>query len=150
MLFRSDQNIPFDVPLSVAHGNVVLVDAGRTRYRPLERLNDAPGWLERSPRPRLLEHPLTRQGTVQSAQGQWQTFDPSATAKGAMQWSLRNVKPAIRIWENKSPAAGVSPGPQWLPQPDLLISDRFARHFVVETEEDGRVFLRFEIGRAHV
>jgi predicted phage baseplate assembly protein len=137
-----DQGIPFPFPLSVAYGNVVLADAGRTQLP--ENLLDNPGWSRR--RPRMKEFPLTRQGQSQTPQGQWQVFDPAAPAQAAMQWSLRNVKPAIALWEKQLPAENQVAGPQWQPQQDLLISDRFARDFVVEAEEDGRAFLRFGDG----
>src|SRR5205814_989748 len=53
---------------------------------------------------------------------------------------LRDVQPAIALAE-----AG-NAGQPWLPQRDLLGSDRFAAEFVVESEEDGRAQLRFGDG----
>lgn len=128
--------------ISVARGNVVLADAGRTM--PPENLQTNPGW-DRL-RPRLTERPLTQQGRVSAAQEQWVAFDPTAPAAQAMQWQLRDVRPAIALWENQLPTSGV-PGSRWQPQLDLLNSDRFARDFVVETEEDGRAYLRFGDGQ---
>jgi Baseplate J-like protein len=107
--------------ISVAYGNVVLVDAGRTLNA--EDLSEDFGW-ERL-RPRLQEGPLTQQGYIQDGQNQWVLFDPTASASQAMQWQLRDVDRS------------------WQPQRDLLNSDRFARDFVVETEDDGRAYLRF-------
>ncbi|MEB3358835.1 MAG: putative baseplate assembly protein [Synechococcales bacterium] len=129
--------------ISVARGNVVLADAGRTV--PPENLREAAGWAGRL-RPRLQEHPLTQQGRVPAAKEQWVPFDPTTPAVAAMQWQLRDARPAIALWENQVPQAG-SPGAQWQPQPDLLNSDRFARDFVVEVEEDGRAYLRFGDGQ---
>jgi hypothetical protein len=140
------QGIPFEYPLSVAYGNVVLADAGRSRNLDAnEDIRGNRGWFPHQ-RPRLAEHPLTRQGQVQTAREQSQPFDPEAPAQAAMQWSLRQVKPAIALWEKQVPSDDQPGGPQWQPQQDLLISDRFARDFVVETEEDGRAFLRFGDG----
>ena len=136
------QGVPFDQPLSVAYGNVALVDAGRSRTP--EKLQENPDWQRL--RPRLQEHPLTRQGHMQTADHQWRVFDPEAPANDAMTWLLRDVRPAIALWEKQLPTADRGGGPQWRPQKDLLISDRFARDFVVETEEDGRAFLRFGDG----
>ena len=121
--------------ISVARGNVVLVDAGRSLS--LEDLRENPGWQRL--RPRLKEGPLTQQGYVQDRQRQWVVFDPTAPASAAMQWQLRDARPAIALWENQVGGEGV----RWEPQRDLLVSDRFARDFVVETEDDGRAFLRF-------
>jgi hypothetical protein len=135
--------IPFESPLSVAYGNVVLADAGRTRAP--EVLNDHPDWHRR--RPRLATHPLTRQGYVETNRGNWQPFDVEAPARAAMQWQLRDAKPAIRLWERDVPTDDQPGGAQWQPQPDLLISDRFARDFVVESEADGRAWVRFGQGQ---
>ncbi len=142
--------IPFDLPISnidsqgklidnisVARGNVVLVDAGRSLQA--EKLQENPGW-ERL-RPRLREGTLTQQGYVQNRQRQWRVFDETASATEAMQWRLRNARPAIAVWENQVPN-----GESWKYQRDLLVSDRFARDFVVETEDDGRAYLRFGDG----
>ncbi|WP_225913770.1 putative baseplate assembly protein [Leptolyngbya ohadii] len=75
-----------------------------------------------------------------------------------MRWSLRDTQPAIEVWEaDKAQDKGLDHGlnhgldhgldadsvVRWQVQRDLLNSDRFARDFVVETEEDGRAFLRF-------
>ena len=121
--------------ISVARGNVVLVDAGRSLIS--EDLRENPGWQRF--RPRLKEGPLTQQGYVQDRQRQWVAFDPTAPASAAMQWQLRDARPAIALRENQVGGEGV----RWEPQRDLLVSDRFARDFVVEAEDDGRAFLRF-------
>ncbi|MFB2894815.1 putative baseplate assembly protein [Aerosakkonemataceae cyanobacterium BLCC-F50] len=128
--------------ISVVRGNVVLVDAGRSLSS--ENLQENPGW-ERL-RPRLKEGPLTQQGYVQNRQRQWELFDPTASATNAMQWELRNAHPAIALWENQVPKEDKEAGVIWEYQRDLLVSDRFARDFVVETEDDGRAYLRFGDG----
>ncbi|GAB4367302.1 MAG: putative baseplate assembly protein [Elainellaceae cyanobacterium] len=132
--------------ITVARGNVVLADAGRTLKA--EALNQAPGWNQSRPRPRLQERNLTYQGYVYVRQRQnpWVVFDPQGAASAAMQWQLRDARPAIALWEGQLPGEDGVPVPQWQPQRDLLISDRFARDFVVETEDDGRAYLRFGEG----
>jgi hypothetical protein len=147
--------------ISVARGNVVLVDAGCTIPKPqpnplfqdtelldksLEELWNDTGWNRTRPRPRLKEGPLTQQGYIYNLQSQWVSFDPEQPASTAMKWALRDARPAITVWENTPPTATTEAGPRWESQRDLLISDRFARHFVVETEEDGRAYLRFGDG----
>ena len=119
--------------LSVARGNVVLADAGRTVA--VEDLTQADGW-DRL-RPRLKNRPLTQQGYVRDRQNQWVLFDPKAPASQAMRWEMRNTQPAVQVWEAQDPDL------RWQVQRDLLNSDRFARDFVVETEDDGRAKLRF-------
>ncbi|MDJ0579760.1 putative baseplate assembly protein [Crocosphaera sp.] len=150
--------LPFDVPISrrndqgkleekiyIARGNVVLVDAGRTLSQP-EPLWKNPGW-DSQQRPRLQEEPLTHQGRVYLSDRQrWGLFDAKAPAKNAMEWELRDARPAIYLVETKDQRANRANLPKWSPQPDLLNSDRFAREFVVETEEDRRTYLRFGDG----
>ena len=134
---RDEQERPI-TNLSVARGNVVLADAGRTVAS--EDLTDVTGW-ERL-RPRLQYGPLTQQSYVRNAQDQWVRFDPKAPAAEAMQWSLRDTQPAIAVWEAAPDLTQDAPV-RWQVQRDLLNSDRFARDFVVETEDDGSAFLRF-------
>ena len=114
------------VPISVARGNVVLVDEGETvvddalvpdrvtngRYRP--RLRDG--------------------GIAYSA-----PYDVSATplpsAKASIEQDARRAMPSrLSLWDG---------GEAWTPRRDLLGSDRFAPEFVLETEHDGRAFVRF-------
>ena len=130
------------VPVAVARGNVVLADHGLTVAA--EAL--APLVLGRIYRPRLKEGPVTRQGRARAplgdlvldAFGEPAAFDRDAPAALAMRWEMRDVLPAVHLVD---PAAAA-----WRPQPDLLASDRFARDFVAETEEDGATTLRFGDG----
>jgi hypothetical protein len=131
--------------ISVARGNVVLVDAGRTL--PAEDLSQAVGWQQERPRPQLQEGPLTQQGYRLDSRNQWVTVDPKASAKAAMAWKIKDTQPAIALWEERLPGAPEAPGARWTVQQDLLNSDRFARDFVVETEDDGRAYLRFGDGK---
>jgi hypothetical protein len=123
--------------LSVARGNVVLADHGQTVQETLPALDaDTP---PRRYRPSLSHGPLTQQGRVKSRKGTagLLVVDPEAPASAAMRWEMRHVRPAIRL---------VEPGSEdrpWLPQRDLLGSDRFAREFVAEVEDDERTRLRF-------
>ncbi len=124
--------------LSVAVGNVVLADHGRTvPAETLPKLEaDTPPARYRPP---LERRPLTQQGTIRSRKhpGHLLAVDLEAPATDAMRWEMRHVLPAIRLLE---PGSEDRP---WLPQRDLLGSDRFAREFVAEVEEGGRTRLRF-------
>jgi len=59
-------------------------------------------------------------------------------ATTALSPDVRQAMPAISLRADN--------GEIWLPQRDLLRSDRFAAEFVVETESDGSAFLRFGDG----
>jgi predicted phage baseplate assembly protein len=117
----------------VARGNIVLADHGRTIGG--EQLNAAPKVGQY--RPRLEFKPLTQQGHVPVRRGravEFEPFDEQAPASAAFAWEMRDVRPAIVL----------DPGGQdWRPQRDLLKSDRFAREFVAEVENDGNTYLRF-------
>lgn len=146
--------------VSIALGNVVLVDHGRTvpatalpprtadttnqdgRILDEEKWNQVP---ESQPyRPHLQRPFLTQQGQVrQGGQGRWVAFDPQKSAAAALHWEIRNARPSITLKE-------VNPLNNqefdWTWQRDLLNSDRFAQDFVIETEDDGRAYLRFGDG----
>lgn len=118
--------------ISVVRGNLLLVDHGRTLAPEILDEN-----LSRHRyHPRLKNGPLTQQGSVRDRQGKRQPFDPQAAAIAAQKWNIQNVKPEIVLKEGNTAT-------YWQPQRDLLNSDRFAREFVVETEDDGRAFIRF-------
>jgi hypothetical protein len=127
--------------ISVAHGNIVLADHGKTvRNEPLGQVPDPvvfrpPGAAEDRCseadrvavpprfRPQLQEHPLTHAAPF--------VFPPpSATA--ALRPPARELLPSITLNNDA-----------WRAQYDLLGSDADAHEFVVETENDGTAFLRF-------
>lgn len=128
--------------ISVARGNVVLVDQGRTV---IEVLPPVPEMNSDRHRPRLKYAPLTYQAPIQSATVEVGTVGQSISATEMLQHiPLRDLQPSIRLREADNPSH------RWQPRPDLLISDRFARDFVVEMEEDGHAYLRFgdnQLGR---
>jgi len=152
--------LPFDVKISalnsygqpiqnisVLRGNVVLVDSGRSVPKDTkEDLRDNLNWNNDRPLPRLKESPLTHQGRSLNRHDQTVVFDPDASATSAMIWNLRDVRPAITLWEKQLPSETNDGGPCWEVQTSLLSSDRFARDFVVETEEDRSTYLRFGDG----
>jgi hypothetical protein len=174
-------------PLSVARGNVLLVDHGQTvpawswKQTPKQtakelaeettkKISDQPSQPEHQPpwqqqetklnhngtlldedkynlvpdggryRPRLKRGMLTQRGQVCQQRGQWLPFDPNRSAKHNLTWQLRDVRPCLTLIEHQSYSQQTF---TWIPQIDLLNSDRFARDFVVETEDDGRAYVRF-------
>jgi len=124
-------------PVSLAHGNVVLADHGQTTVQALPAVPAAGRY-----RPALANRPLTQQGTVPGAVAGRRPvlFDPGAAASAAMAWDPHSARPAIFLVQDGEA------GNPWLPQADLLESDRFARDFVAETEDDGTAKLRFGDG----
>jgi len=147
--------------VSIALGNNILVDHGRTIENealgsvPEPRLHypaavgDGCQTAAREPlpprfRPSLAEGPVTRQGTVLRSvlvdgvrRNQRVLFDPDAAASAAMQWSVAGALPAVLLKE------GGGDSTTWLPRHDLLDSHAEDRHFVLETEDDGRATIRF-------
>lgn len=131
---------------SVARGNVVLADHGLSVNEGIGTIgSNAAG---RPDQPVLMYFPLTQQGRardtlnrpVLDSDGEPALFDPLAPAVGAFRWQMRDVLPGIFLVENGDKAN------PWLPRHDLLGSGRFQKHFVVETDNDGRAHLRFGDG----
>lgn len=133
------------VPVSVARGNVGLVEHGRTlpleieesgTPRPREVL--APATAVRF-RPRLGEAGVAPQARVVRSDGSVGDVDPDAPAQRALAMDARNAVPAVYLRE-------VDTGLLWTAQRDLLDGDAFERAFVAEPEQDGFVTLRFGDG----
>jgi hypothetical protein len=148
--------------VSVARGNVVLADHGRTiEGEPLgapepgrESLLPPVSSCERcGPRelvqpparfaPPLLEQPLTQAArssrtTIVAGHRERLFFDPIGSAASALAPDLAFVLPVIELHD--------ASGRRWLPQRDLLSSDAFASEFVAEVAEDGSTGLRFGDG----
>jgi len=131
--------------VSVARANVVLVDHGRTvpgdqpvtAGDPLADVPDA-----RVYRPllaRSLLQPVTQQGRVrQRGTDALVLVDGQASATAAFNTSMEDVRPAVELHDQDRQ--------RWTARRDLLASDRFALEFIVETEDDGRAYLRFGDG----
>jgi hypothetical protein len=117
--------------VSVARGNLVLVDHGRTLDD--EILAEVP---DGEPyRPRLAEPGLTHAAPLPAS------FSPvgpgQSAAAGLLDFSAREALPAVRLSRA---------GQTWQPRRDLLASDRFQTEFVVEMDDAGAAHLRFGDG----
>ena len=133
--------------VSVARGNLVLADHGKTvtEWHPSDPDRPpAPGIStgERAYRLRLREGPLAfrlqpedSDGSVPSARGLANTGVQRSTAQVSL-----DVYTAARALEGPGRAADL---PDWRPEQDLLDSGPFEQVFVVETENDGRAAVRF-------
>jgi hypothetical protein len=113
--------------MSVARGNVVLADHGRTL--PEEALPSTPK--SGSYRPRLGRSDTTYSTSYNAAAAQAQA------ASAVVIQDPRAALPAITLSLNEE---------IWTPHRDLLNSDRFARDFVVEVDNAERAHLRFGDG----
>lgn len=112
--------------ISVARGNVVLADHGKTLVK--QALVPAAAPAEVDYRPRLQHTGITFAVSYD---------DKSAKVKAAsaaLQQDPHKALPAVWLHEG---------GEKWSTQRDLLASDRFAPEFVVEEERDGTAQLRF-------
>lgn len=140
-------------PGARARGNVVLADHGRTRdyvfantatsqavanslhadLRNKTGLWPAEAPAQRAYRPLLVDGPVTRAAD----------YDPmSFRARPACEALLQDAgsaRPQVTLADDG--------GATWLPQPDLLLSNRFADEFTVEARNDGKAELRFGDGR---
>ncbi len=117
-------------PLSVARGNVVLVDQGLT-VGP-ERLADVPRGGRY--RPRLGRRPLTHAQPL---------TDERSPASLALSQDAHAALPSIALAEPDSPQG---PGARWTARQDLLRSKPGDRDFVVEVDDRGAASLRFGDG----
>ena len=79
--------------------------------------------------PRLAKAPLTQAGPP---------FDHALAARAAMQWSLRDVQPAILLTSKAGSDTAL-----WRARRDLLNSSDSAEEFVVEIDNDGTATIRF-------
>ncbi len=144
---QTDSGPQLVLDLSVARGNIVLVDHGLTvADEDLGQIGtDAAGRLER---PVLQSGPLSQQGHARDRYGQpvrdanheLVVFDPQAPAALAFAWEMRDTLPAIHLTENGDTSR------RWLVRRDLLGSSRFERAFVVEMDDYGLAHLRFGDG----
>jgi hypothetical protein len=129
--------------ISVASGNVVLVDHGYTIKN--EELEDVP----RSG----IFYPKLEKKAITFAS----LFIPSLSAYSCI-YSTQNIEevypvikvregPANKILHNDDNHEEDIEINRWWPKRDLLSSDRFAKEFVVEIDNDGVAYLRFGDGK---
>jgi hypothetical protein len=133
--------------VSVARGNLVLADHGRTvtEWHPSDP--DLPQALgvrtgERPYRFRLREGPLGFRLEPEDRDGS------APSARGLANTDVRRAKAQVGLDVYTTARALEGPGrltdlPGWRPKQDLLDSDPFEQAFVVETENDGRAVIRF-------
>lgn len=133
--------------VSVARGNLVLADHGVTlggedlgtvpdpflfmpRPKEVDRCSAfTPQMVPPRFSPRLAKAPLTHAGPP---------YDHADSARRALQWSLRDVQPAVTLTGTKGTETRT-----WTARRDLLNSDAAADEYVAEVENDGSGSIRF-------
>ncbi|TME11264.1 MAG: putative baseplate assembly protein [Chloroflexi bacterium] len=148
LTLENGDQLPID-DVSVARGNIVLADAGRSI--PAETLEPVPASVLSEAlvpsgnrcephnavaiypryRPHLQGRPLTHAVPYDATKS-----PPSASA--VMNWSVSDTLPVIKL----SNSLDLTPK-AWTPLYDLLGSGPTDKYFVVETETDGSAYLRF-------
>ncbi len=130
-----NNDLPYAAGISIARGNLILTDHGQTiADEPHSGAETPPHERQRRAHRLLLnEAPLSFQHAMPKENGALvpaaQLFDFDAGA----------VKPQV----TQLVVGSGAPDDYWQPVPHLLDSDEFARHFAVETDNDGRALLRF-------
>lgn len=122
--------------LSVARGNLVLSDHGRSVAETFPLDPDFEG--ARTFRLRLGEGPLTMQ-----CQGDDEpTTFPPVRERPDLGGDVRTARPAVAMQTSRSGVVRAN----WWPVPDLLSSTEFEHHFVADVDDVGRAVLRFGDG----
>jgi hypothetical protein len=147
--------------VSVARGNVVLVDHGRTEQQDLGPVEEQASFGDCRCDGTFVEwttvpapfHPSLEAAPLTFAEA---APDSAIPASRATQQEVRQALPAVRLAEyrkedtigqNESRAAS---GWRWQAREDLLSSSAEDRHFVAEIDDEGQARLRFgngELGR---
>lgn len=133
--------------ISVARGNVVLVDHGRSRCEDLgpvpagEPVGDCAcdGSVVESRRPPEPFRPALEQAPLTFGQ----PLPADGPAAALIAQDPREALPQLGLREYLGKSAT---GPSWQAQYDLLASAGDQRHFVAEIDDDGRAHLRFGDG----
>jgi hypothetical protein len=137
--------------VSIARGNVLLVDHGRTEredlgpvestdvYGPCTCDGSLVDWTSAPApfRPELQYAPLTFAEPVPSA---------SVSASRAIVQDERRARPVVWLKAYRPQDTTAATGPRWDARDDLLASTAEDRHFVAEMDDDGRAHLRFGDG----
>lgn len=136
--------------VSVARGNVILVDHGKTIEEdldpvPIKETIEVCDCEEMPSETQIIAGPYSpplQQAPLTFAE----PLAPNAPAARTLLQDVRKALPQVRLTSDPAPTGE----PLWLPQADLLDSRYGDQHFVAEIDNDGRAHLRFgdgELGR---
>ncbi|MEE8058315.1 MAG: putative baseplate assembly protein [Pseudomonadales bacterium] len=118
--------------IAIVSGNIVLADHGRSVSGDLSVGGSQAG-------DRVPEHGDYRPYLAESAISYSTPFDAASTAAASVsiQQQTTAAQPQVVLTQGQE---------TWYARADLLDSNRFAQHFVVESETQGRAYLRFGNG----
>jgi len=140
--------------VSVARGNVILVDHGRTVDEPLGPIGTRETLSECACEDSIIESTAVPERFFPGLKHAPLTFGEPLTANVPATETIgqdaRLALPRLTLAEYQVGDAAQASGPTWNSQYDLLASAGDDRHFVVEMDDDGRGHLRFgdgELGR---
>lgn len=147
--------------VSVARGNVILVDHGKTVYEPLGQVGqkdvngacDCDGaaidlaFVPEVFAPVLKQTPITFREHLRSKTPASKSLiqDPRRALPSVTLAGTPGLCPQSGDASKAKPQMGESPG-EWMPRLDLLDSHGQEQHFVVEVDNDGQAHLRFGDG----
>jgi hypothetical protein len=132
------------VGVSVARGNVVLVDEGRTVEEQLPAVEGPPPVVACEGECMPAERPSAPRSTRQRLARPGLTFAEPLPAS-APTAALHERDPAAAVPAVRLHGVGMAEGEpeEWEPRPDLLASGPDDRHVAVEVDDDGTPWLRF-------
>lgn len=140
--------------VSVARGNVVLVDHGRAVDETLGPVGTKETVGECACEDSIIESTRVperfRPGLGQAPLTFGEPLGADAPAATTIRQDPRQALPRLTLTEYETGDAVHAIGPRWTSRYDLLASDADERHFVVEMDDEGRGHLRFgdgELGR---
>lgn len=131
-------------PVTVARGNMVLADHGRSVNHDEDDPSAQPDEGEPLVPPTVPDSGKYRTRLKGKNLSFAASYDDSVAASASLEQDPREAVPVVTLHDDAR-------GTIWSPQRDLLGSDETAAEFVVEMENDGRAWLRFgddEHGRA--
>lgn len=137
--------------VSIARGNVVLVDHGRTEREDLGPVESTDTYGPCTCEGALVEWtttPARFRPELASAPLTFAEHAPadSVPASLAVAQDVRRALPSVWLTEYRPADETQATGWRWDAREDLLASDGEARHFVAEVDDDGRAHLRFGDG----
>ncbi len=133
--------------VSVARGNVVLVDHGRIVQEPLDPVGEKRRVGKCACEGSVIDDTAVPEPFRPALGGGPLTFGEPLSSEGpASMLTARNPRRALPRVSLRELIGVEASGPAWTPQYDLLASGGDDRHFVAEIDDNGRAQLRFGDG----
>ncbi len=133
--------------VSIARGNVILVDHGRTVRKPLDPVGEKERVGECACEGSVIDDTAVPEPFRPTLEGAPLTFGEPLSSEGpASMLTARDPRRALPRVSLQEFIGVEASGPVWTSQYDLLASGDDDRHFVAEVDDDGRAQLRFGDG----